>query len=205
MKIKTLSQWGITMAAFGLLTACGSSTTKIVETVTTQIQEDEQTVVQLQETLTQQTVFMESFDDLLKNAAKKYDKVEAVLPELQNEATELKTAFETAQKELGLTDSEGAKLEKLMTKAQKADDYKKVADLVSVYEIYETELTQLAGQNATLMTQYQTFLTEISADMPFQELETLIGVLNQSLEAVQQRYESYQNAATELRNVLEQL
>ena len=202
MKFTKLKQATVALMTVGMLTACGSNTEKIVETITTQVQADEAAVTQLQETMAKQATFMDSFDDLLKDAAKKYEKVEDVLEQLKTETGSLKSAFETAQTTLALSEADETKLENLLAKSEKEENYEAVNGLVSAYQAYKTDLETLSADNVTLMAKYESFLNEISADMPFQDLENLIGELNQSLEKVQTSYEAYTNSATEFQTVL---
>lgn len=204
MSLSKLKQVAVSLMAVGVLTACGSNTDKIIETIATQVQTDEAVVVQLQETMTQQADFMEAFEDLLKDAAKKYEKVEDVLADMKTEAGALKTAFETAQGSLVLSESDEEKLSKLLAKSEKEERYETVSALVSAYQTYKTNLEKLSADNAELMTTYESFLGEISGDMPFQTLENLIGNLNESLTKVQATYEAYTDSATQFQTLLMQ-
>lgn len=204
MSLSKLKQVAVSLMAVGVLTACGSNTDKIIETIATQVQTDEAVVVQLQETMTQQADFMEAFEDLLKDAAKKYEKVEDVLADMKTEAGALKTAFETAQGALVLSESDEEKLSKLLAKSEKEERYETVSALVSAYQTYKTNLEKLSADNAELMTTYESFLGEISGDMPFQTLENLIGNLNESLTKVQATYEAYTDSATQFQTLLMQ-
>lgn len=204
MSLSKLKQVAVSLMAVGVLTACGSNTDKIIETIATQVQTDEAVVVQLQETMTQQADFMEAFEDLLKDAAKKYEKVEDVLVDMKTEAGALKTAFETAQGSLVLSESDEEKLSKLLAKSEKEERYETVSALVSAYQTYKTNLEKLSADNAELMTTYESFLGEISGDMPFQTLENLIGNLNESLTKVQVTYEAYTDSATQFQTLLMQ-
>lgn len=204
MSLSKLKQVVVSLMAVGVLTACGSNTDKIIETIATQVQTDEAVVVQLQETMTQQADFMEAFEDLLKDAAKKYEKVEDVLADMKTEAGALKAAFETAQSSLVLTEDDEEKLSKLLAKSEKEEGYETVSTLVSAYQAYKTNLEKLSADNVELMTTYESFLGEMSGDMPFQTLENLIGSLNESLTKVQTTYEAYTEAATQFQTLLMQ-
>ena len=202
MTLTKLKQATIACLLLGMLTACGSKTDQLIDVITEQSKVDEPAIAQLQETFNTQMTFMESFDDLLKDAAKKYEKVEEVRPELQAEATTLKQSFETAHNQLVLTEEEMLKLEKLLTKAEKEADYESVKALTEAYQAYKTALESVVTGNVELMTTYESFLTDITADMPFKDLEELIGSLNQALATVNEAYEIYSELATQFQSLL---
>ena len=202
MSFTKLKQATVALMALGMLTACGSNTDKIVETIKTEVQADEAAVAQLQTTMTSQADFMDSFDDLLKDAAKKYEKVEEVLADMQAQATTLKTGFESAQASLTFDENEEAKLTKMLTKAEKEENYENASKLVEAYQAYRTNLEALSSNNVELMSKYEDFLGQITGDMEFQVLEDLIGGLNKVLGTVQKSYDDYTTSAQAFQTLL---
>ena len=202
MSFTKLKQATVALMALGMLTACGSNTDKIVETIKTEVQADEAAVAQLQTTMTSQADFMDSFDDLLKDAAKKYEKVEEVLADMQAQATTLKTGFESAQASLTFDENEEAKLTKMLAKAEKEENYENASKLVEAYQTYRTNLEALSTNNVELMSKYEDFLGQITGDMEFQALEDLIGGLNKVLGTVQKSYDDYTASAQEFQTLL---
>ena len=202
MSFTKLKQATVALMALGMLTACGSNTDKIVETIKTEVQADEAAVAQLQTTMTSQADFMDSFDDLLKDAAKKYEKVEEVLADMQAQATTLKTGFESAQASLTFDENEEAKLTKMLAKAEKEENYENASKLVEAYQTYRTNLEALSTNNVELMSKYEDFLGQITGDMEFQVLEDLIGGLNKVLGTVQKSYDDYTASAQEFQTLL---
>lgn len=202
MKLTKLKQITIALMTVGVLTACGASSDKVIGTIQEQVKADEASIAELQETMTKQAEFMDTFDELLKNAAKKYEKVEEVLADVKTQAAELGSAFQLHQEALVLSEKEAEALNQLVSKLEGSESYETMQALVETYQAYKANLQALLEANVELMTTYEGFLTDISGDMPFQTLEELVTELNQGLEATQACYEAYLTEAEAFQTIL---
>lgn len=178
-----------------MLVGCGNPTNQAMKLINQTVEKDQEVITGLREVEEREKMFLESFNQLLVKAEEDFTQVDEMKEETLKSLSEIKESLTRQAKDLALSEKEKNKM-KETSETVDGD----VSKLLNSFLAYKAMMTHYLESKLEVHESYEAFLTSVTSDIPFKELEKLLSVLNLQINLTNQAYEGYELALQDFSN-----
>lgn len=172
------------------LTGCGNASTKAFNMTKEVMKADEAALQSLNAVKEKEEEFLTLMSDIFIEGEESFDKANELIPQATELFKQLDDTLEEQGTKLKLSEKKIEKMEALMEELNGEE-----ASVIDAFLTYKNNLTVYLETKMSVMDSYETFLSQISSDIAFKDMELMITSLNTGLKAVTAAYEEYEQSA----------
>lgn len=172
------------------LTGCGNASTKAFNMTKEVMKADEAALQSLNAVKEKEEEFLTLMSDIFIEGEESFDKANELIPQATELLKQLDDTLEEQGTKLKLSEKKIEKMEALMEELNGEE-----ASVIDAFLTYKNNLTVYLETKMSVMDSYETFLSQISSDIAFKDMELMITSLNTGLKAVTAAYEEYEQSA----------
>ena len=135
-------------------------------------------------------IILELLPVVLRDHSESFDKANELIPQATELLKELDNSLVEQGAKLKLSEKKIDKMENLIKELSGEE-----ASMVEAFLTYKNNLTVYLETKMSVMESYETFLSQISSDIAFRDMELMITSLNTNLKALTAAYEEYEQSA----------
>lgn len=172
------------------LTGCGNASTKAFNMTKEVMKADEVALQSLNTVKEKEEEFLTLMSDIFIEGEESFDKANELIPQATELLKELDNSLVEQGTKLKLSEKKIDKMENLIKELSGEE-----ASMVEAFLTYKNNLTVYLETKMSVMESYETFLSQISSDIAFRDMELMIASLNTNLKALTAAYEEYEQSA----------